>query len=130
MSKARLIGVDLFDMVYRGHPRALSNELMVNSLATRLNFITRLTLLKGDMREVCDKIPDESINLFFIDGNHEYEFVKSDLQHAWPKVKKGGVLAGHDFIHVHPGVIKAVQEWDQYPRVKIPNGSSIFYVEK
>lgn len=40
---------------------------------------------------------DESVEFVFIDACHDYESVKSDLNSWFPKVKKGGVIAGHDY---------------------------------
>lgn len=42
-------------------------------------------------------IPDNSIDYCYIDGDHEYGSVLTDLQVWYPKVKKFGMLAGHDF---------------------------------
>lgn len=40
---------------------------------------------------------DSSLDFVYIDGNHEYFYVAQDL-HFWiPKVKPGGIVAGHDF---------------------------------
>lgn len=51
---------------------------------------------------------DNSIDVVFIDAGHLYEDVKSDII-AWkPKIKKGGYLAGHDYLF--PSVLKAVNE--------------------
>ncbi|MES2199322.1 MAG: class I SAM-dependent methyltransferase [Chlamydiota bacterium] len=33
----------------------------------------------------------------FIDGNHDYDFVKEDIKLWLPKVRAGGILAGHDY---------------------------------
>jgi cephalosporin hydroxylase len=33
----------------------------------------------------------------YIDGNHVYEFVKSDLELFYRKVKTGGYIAGDDY---------------------------------
>jgi len=54
---------------------------------------------------------DYSLDFVFIDAQHDYDSVKEDIL-AWKdKVKKGGLLAGHDF---NPegdyGVGKAVRE--------------------
>lgn len=39
----------------------------------------------------------ESLDFVYIDGNHEFNAVHSDIE-AWaPKIKKGGLLCGHDF---------------------------------
>jgi hypothetical protein len=42
-----------------------------------------------------------------------------------PKVKKGGILAGHDYDAIWNGVIQAVDEI--LVKVEIVNGSWIFY---
>lgn len=42
-------------------------------------------------------IPDESVDYVFIDASHDGESVRQDLE-AWvPKVKPGGIMAGHDY---------------------------------
>ena len=42
-------------------------------------------------------IPDESLDFVFIDGDHSYEAVKTDIYQWDPKVKSGGFLTGHDW---------------------------------
>lgn len=55
--------------------------------------------------------PDSSLDFVFIDADHRYEEVKKDISIWLPKVKPGGVLAGHDFDETSdPGVVKAVLE--------------------
>lgn len=48
-------------------------------------------------------------DLVFIDADHSYEAVKADIAAWTPKVRKGGVLAGHDY-GVFEGVTRAVNE--------------------
>ena len=59
-------------------------------------------------------IPDK-LDFVYIDGNHEYEFVREDIKNYYPKIKKGGILGGHDFYNgfcqEHNGVINAVTEF-------------------
>ena len=40
---------------------------------------------------------DETIAFCFIDADHSYESVTADLNAWWPKVRPGGMLAGHDY---------------------------------
>lgn len=42
---------------------------------------------------------DRLVEFIFIDGAHEYEFVKLDLDAWFPKVINGGVMAFHDTIY-------------------------------
>jgi len=41
---------------------------------------------------------DEPIELIFIDGAHEYDFVKLDFELWFPKVIKGGIMVFHDTV--------------------------------
>jgi hypothetical protein len=60
--------------------------------------------------EAAKKFEDLSLDFVFIDAAHDYENVKKDVL-AWkPKVKIGGVLAGHDYNDLHPETMKAVDE--------------------
>lgn len=51
---------------------------------------------------------NESLDFVFIDAGHDYEDVIDDIKCWLPKVKSGGILAGHDFHH--PPIILAVNE--------------------
>lgn len=42
--------------------------------------------------------PNESLDFVYIDGNHEFLHVAQDLTFWSPKVKKGGIVAGDDYI--------------------------------
>ena len=40
---------------------------------------------------------DESVDFVFIDADHSYEGVRADLFAWFPKIKRDGIIAGHDF---------------------------------
>ena len=44
--------------------------------------------------KAADKVP--MADFIYIDGNHEYDYVMEDLKKYYPKVKQGGIIAGHD----------------------------------
>jgi predicted O-methyltransferase YrrM len=50
------------------------------------------------------------IDFLHIDGNHFYDGCKSDIDAWLPHMKKGGVMAFHDFDESSPGVMHAVTE--------------------
>ena len=80
-------------------------EFLKNTLPVRdvLNPI-RLSSL-----ESAKLYPDRSLDFVFIDASHEYEDVKQDILSWYPKIKKGGYIAGHDYT-TFDGVQKAVNE--------------------
>ena len=60
--------------------------------------------------EASKRFKDNSIDLIFIDADHAYESIREDIQSWLPKVKKGGIICGHDYSGQEKGVIKAVDE--------------------
>ena len=60
---------------------------------------TKLTFLRGFPVDtnVLRAIPDASVDFIYLDGAHEYEMVKQEMERYWPKVRPGGMLAGHDY---------------------------------
>ncbi len=58
-------------------------------------FKDKITFIRKRSQDVADEIPD-NLDFVYIDGNHDYEFVKKDIELYYPKVKVGGVFACHD----------------------------------
>lgn len=68
----------------------------------------RCRMLKTTSDKAVEQFDDESVGVVFIDAAHDFENVRRDIQLWWPKVKKGGVLCGHDYQHKFPGCMRAV----------------------
>ena len=43
---------------------------------------------------------DDSLDFVFIDGNHEFQQATNDIAEWSKKVRKGGIVSGHDFIRM------------------------------
>lgn len=65
-------------------------------------------LVKGDTAEYAGRVDDGSVALAFIDGDHSYCGARRDIAAWWPKIKRGGMLAGHDYSDEYRGVMQAV----------------------
>lgn len=72
----------------------------------------RLIPIQALSEVAADQLADNSLDLVFIDANHNYEFVKKDINKYTPKLKLNGLLTGHDIDY--PGVNKAVNEVIKY----------------
>lgn len=51
-----------------------------------------------------------SVDMLWIDGDHRYEAVASDIRNFAPLVRKGGLICGHDYCVWHPEVVQAVDD--------------------
>jgi len=77
-----------------------SNEHMDSAyekVRCRFNGNVNVKILKGDSKGLFSNFKDEYFDWVYIDGDHSYEGVLSDLKNWMPKVKKGGAISGHDF---------------------------------
>ena len=48
--------------------------------------------------EASRTVADRSLDFVYIDGNHGADYVRADLEAWLPKIRAGGILAGHDFL--------------------------------
>jgi predicted O-methyltransferase YrrM len=64
-----------------------------------------------------------AVDMVFIDGAHDYDNVKADIEAWLPKVNPGGMICGHDYEYSE-GVKQAVQEL--LPAAVIISGTDIW----
>lgn len=73
---------------------------------------------------------NETYDFVYIDGIHTYEQVKTDIINYLPKIKKGGMIGGHDYVNSGHlvGVYKAVNEMFGKPDKTFKDGSWIKFL--
>lgn len=104
--------VDPFDARNTPKPGSTLREFSENicryGVEKKINTLVRLS---GSFRTVC------RFDLVFVDGDHEYEAVKKDIEWSIAHLKPGGLLAFHDYRSnteyegTHDGVDRAVDEF-------------------
>ena len=70
---------------------------------------------KAEDKGVADSIPNE-LDFVYIDGDHSYKMVTRDIEIYFPKVRKGGVIGGHDINMI--SVARAVDDFARKKRLK------------
>ena len=116
--KTKLYVVD----TWKGSPAEPFHQQMVQRYAGSIyrQFLENMSKAKVDdvitpmeMRsdEAVLAFEDESLDFVFLDASHRYEHILRDLALWYPKVKPGGVFAGHDYQPAWPGVVRAVNEF-------------------
>lgn len=116
----KLTGVDLWE-IYRGYRDYRRHDISdAHREAVERTKGYDCTLIKGWSNEVVKQIPDESLDFVYIDGNHAYEYTVQDIALWSKKVKRGGIIYGHDFEdwsrnwrRFDMNVINAVTGWCQ-----------------
>eukprot|EP01038_Epipyxis_sp_PR26KG_P010306 gene10306-13852_t len=80
------------------------NNLKVFSNKTEFirNFTTSAALL----------VPDNSLDFIYVDARHDYCGCKQDIEQWWPKLKPGGIMAGHDYVTV--AFLRTIIKWEDW----------------
>ena len=84
-----------------------ARETAIFRLKDRKNAV----LLLEQSLKIVKQIEDESIDIVFVDAQHDYKPTKLDILHWWPKAKK--LLAVHDYM-TYKSVGDAVDEFAKY----------------
>ena len=71
----------------------------------------RTDIIKDYTTEAAKTVYDGSLDFVYIDGDHSYDSCKEDINMWLPKIKQGGIIAGHDYLEAcFMGVVNAVNE--------------------
>tara|TARA_B100001250_G_scaffold405049_1_gene421899 strand:+ start:4448 stop:5044 length:597 start_codon:yes stop_codon:yes gene_type:complete len=76
--------------------------------------------------DIVSEFENDSIDLVYIDGAHDYQSVLQDLEYYLPKVKRNGLMGGHDynkFYEPYEDVIRAVNQVVGQPSKLFPDTS-------
>lgn len=61
---------------------------------------------------VCVKdMADGYFDFIYVDARHDFKGVYEDLQSWWPKLRVGGIFAGHDYVVQNDGPQQGGQDW-------------------
>ena len=105
------------------------DAVMQEAIAAVSEFANRHKVLRMTSLEAAKEFKDGSLDFVFLDGDHSYEGVKSDIEAWWPKVRPRGMLCGHDYREERNyGVIQAVTE--QFGKVRLGGNYTWFVTRK
>lgn len=109
---------------------------MAQALETLAPFGDRFRLIRKKSVDAATEFEDSSLDFLYLDGNHDYAHVSEDIKAWWPKVKPGGVFAGHDYMNRNDayqrcGVQQAVDEFcKREGRVPLLTSDTSFWIVK
>lgn len=74
-------------------------------------FGDRAVILRGLTYQMASHVEYNSLGFVNIDADHSYEGVTRDINAWWATIKRGGVMAFHDFQNPDYGVTEAVRDF-------------------
>eukprot|EP01004_Peranema_trichophorum_P009145 NODE_7890_length_731_cov_22.569079_g7275_i0.p1 GENE.NODE_7890_length_731_cov_22.569079_g7275_i0~~NODE_7890_length_731_cov_22.569079_g7275_i0.p1 ORF type:complete len:173 (+),score=27.31 NODE_7890_length_731_cov_22.569079_g7275_i0:72-590(+) len=101
-----------------------TQDKLYNEAKSRLQkFGNKVVFVRAFSNQAINKFNDLSIDFIYIDARHDYEGVSEDLRLYWPKLRKGGILAGHDYVNVDEVAAPERARWGKQDWSIMPNGS-------
>lgn len=70
------------------------------SMKNTVGFEDRGIMVRANSRIASEMFADGSLDFVYIDANHAYDFVVEDINLWYPKLRRGGILSGHDYINM------------------------------
>ena len=74
-------------------------ENLISTINNNKNYFNRLKIIKDFSDNAVKFFEDNFFDFIYIDANHSYEMAKKDISLWYPKLKKGGLFAGHDYLN-------------------------------
>ena len=128
----KYVGLDLFAVTLENQNEVIPNTKFSNPIKNLyFNFIKRqnpysleavedllkkfknnVSLIKGNSNKILKKIDMSKIDYVFLDGGHDYQTVKNDLDCCREVIINGGTILCDDYdLSYAPGVKKAIDEF-------------------
>lgn len=92
-------------------------------------------IVRKTSMEAAIDVPNESLDFVYIDGSHQFDYVMCDIIVWAQKVRKGGVVSGHDYYRARN--MEVVDAVDMYCKIHKydfyltgENSASWFFVKK
>jgi predicted O-methyltransferase YrrM len=107
---------------YRDHTRQEKLERYYNETIERLK-LYNVEILRGWSLDMAKNIPDNSLDFVYLDANHDFRHVIEDVDTWSRKVRKGGIVSGHDYNRYRSSIecqVKdAIDAWGHAYKLKI-----------
>ncbi len=76
---------------------------MLQRVRSRFQHYKNCTLIRKTSMEAVIDFPPRSLDFVYIDADHRFPAIAQDIYQWYWRVKRGGVIAGHDYLDTRPG---------------------------
>ena len=110
ISCKKVYSIDPYDMVDDSFELQITKDNLKKAeqvFIERFKDYKNVIKIRDFSENVTDMFEDESIDAIYIDGNHNFYPTINDIINYFPKIKKDGIISGHDY-YWHP-IKKAIK---------------------
>lgn len=96
----KLVTIDPYRIMYADDWTQRIGQKDLDNVRAKAKKVTHpfnITMLRKTSMEALPDFDNESLDFVYIDGSHEFDYVATDLVEWGRKVRKGGIISGHDY---------------------------------
>lgn len=94
---SKLYAVDCWGSFKGNHITDNDQEQRFQQVVADLSHHNNVEIVRQYSHQAATSVPDKSIDFIYIDADHSYDAVLLDLRSWFPKLKRNGIMAGHDY---------------------------------
>lgn len=94
---SRLYAVDCWGPFEGNHITNDDQEERFKQVTAKFAPYKNVTIVRKYSHVAAESMPDRSVDFIYIDGDHSHAAALLDLTSWYPKIKRRGIMAGHDY---------------------------------
>ena len=87
------------------------NGLYQETLGNTNEWSKKIKVCRNYTTVCATTVPDGSLDFVYVDARHDFKGVYEDVSKWWPKLRPGGIMAGHDYVTQDDGPAQGGQDW-------------------
>ena len=87
------------------------NSLYQETLNNTKEWKKKIRVCRNYTTVCANIVPDGSLDYVYVDARHDFKGVYEDVSTWWPKLRPGGIMAGHDYVTQDDGPAQGGQDW-------------------
>jgi hypothetical protein len=87
------------------------NEIMGRAIESTKPWENKIRMCRNYTSVCVKNVPDDYFDFIYVDARHDFKGVYEDMEMWWPKLRKGGIMAGHDYVTQDDGPQQSGQDW-------------------
>ena len=124
--------IDLWDNYpgYNGYNNKSSKKVYDSAIKLLKKEVEsgKVIIIRDNSENAYNILKNKKFDFIYIDGNHDYNYVKKDVFSFWSLLKNGGILGGHDIDFT--GVLQVVSEFSAKYKLKLNAESKDWWIIK
>jgi len=89
----------------------IQDLIFIDAMEQVKPFIEKIDVCRNYTNICVKSVSDDYVDFIYVDARHDFKGVYEDMVDWWPKLRVGGIMAGHDYVEQNDGPTQTNQDW-------------------